>query len=102
MQETSKNMSVFMHNTMMVLHDIRDCFFHFPIVLFYQKLLYKKGEYMKPETIELIKMIEETKDKEKAILKAFAIMMDYLMPPESSGEASGAHPRSADQTSLPS
>lgn len=57
---------------------------------------------MKPETIELIRLIEETKDKEKAILKAFAIMMDYLMPPESGGAASGAHPRSVDQTSLPS
>ena len=57
---------------------------------------------MKPETIKLIRMIDEAKDKEKAILKAFAVMMDYLMPPESSGAASDAHPRSVDQTNLPS
>ena len=62
----------------------------------------RKVTDMKPETIELIRLIEDTKDKEKAILKAFAVMMDYLMPPESSGAASGAHPRSVDQTSLPS
>ena len=49
---------------------------------------------MKTETIELLKLIDETKDKEKAILKAFAIMLDYLMPQEPHGSS----PKASDES----
>jgi hypothetical protein len=43
-----------------------------------------KGK-LKPETIELIRLIGESDDKKKAILKAFAVMKDYLL--EKKGKA---------------
>lgn len=62
----------------------------------------RKVTDMKPETVELIRLIAEAKDKEKAVLTAFAVMLDHLTPRESSAEASAAPPRFADQKNLPS
>jgi hypothetical protein len=62
----------------------------------------RKVTDMKTETVELIRLIAEAKDKEKAVLTAFAIMLDRLTPRESGGSASAATRRFADQKNLPS
>lgn len=81
---------------------LRIVFFNISLYNSIRNFSIRKVTDMKPETIELIRLIEESKDKEKAILKAFAIMLDHLTPHESSAEASAAPPRFADQKNLPS
>jgi hypothetical protein len=55
---------------------------------------------MKPETVELIHLIGEAKDKEKAILTAFAIILDHISPNEPSSDESDVPHHFVDQKCL--
>lgn len=66
-----------------------------------QKTTLKGLNAMKDETIEMLKLIADSNDPDKAALTAFALLLDFLKHHEASKEtASVTHPASR-QPNLP-